>query len=60
MEILKRLLLRLKKGLLKDVLSASLTSNGYLRIFGKNFIKDMGFYVDKPKGGSKRKTLSRE
>ena len=47
-----------EKGLLKDVLSPSnnwLTPNGYLRIFGKNFIKDMGFDVDKPKGGAKSK-----
>ena len=27
----------------------------YLRIFGKKFIKDMGFDVDKPKSGTKRK-----
>ena len=32
-----------------------LTPNGYLKIFGKNFIKDMGFDVDKPKGGAKSK-----
>ena len=49
----------IEKGLLKDVLSPSnnwLTPNGYLRIFGKNFIKDMGFgIVDKPKGEAKSK-----
>ena len=47
-----------EKGLLKDVLSPLnnwLTPNGYLRIFGKNFIKDMGFDLDKPKGGAKGK-----
>ena len=32
-----------------------LTPNVYLRIFGKNFIKDMGFDVDNPKGGAKSK-----
>ena len=26
-----------------------------LHLFGKNFIKDMGFDVDKPKGGAKSK-----
>ena len=40
-----------EKGILKDVLSKSnnwLTPDGYLKIFGKGFIKDMGFDVDKP------------
>ena len=32
-----------------------LAPNVYLRIFGKKFIKDMGFDVDKPKGGAKSK-----
>ena len=32
-----------------------LTPNTYLGIFGKKFVKDMGFDVDKPKSGSKSK-----
>ena len=43
---------------LKDVLSPGnrwLAPNLYLRIFGKKFIKDMGFDVDKPKSGTKSK-----
>ena len=42
----------------KDVLSPGnrwLAPNVYLRIFGKKFIKDMGFDVDKLKGGAKSK-----
>ena len=31
------------------------STNAYLRIFGKKFIKDMGFDVDKPKSGTKSK-----
>ena len=47
-----------EKGTLKDFLSPGnrwLAPNVYLRIFGKKFIKDMGFDVDKPKGGVKSK-----
>ena len=47
-----------EKGTLEDVLSLGnrwLTSNSYLRIFGKKFMKDMGFDVDKPKSGTKSK-----
>ena len=53
-----RIILETEKGLLKDVLSLSndlITHNGYLKIFGKNFIRGMGFDVDKPKGGAKIK-----
>ena len=42
----------------KDILSPGnrwLAPNAYLRIFGKKFIKDMGFDVDKPKSGTKSK-----
>ena len=45
-------------GTLKDVLSPEnrwLDPNAYLRIFGKKFIKDMGFDVDKPKSGTESK-----
>ena len=47
-----------ESGTLKDVLSPSnrwITLNTYLRIFGKKFMKDMGFDVDKPKSGAKSK-----
>ena len=47
-----------ESGTLKDVLSPGnrwLTPNVYLRIFGKKFMKDMGFDVDKPKSGAKSK-----
>ena len=42
----------------KDILSPGnrwLEPNTYLRIFGKKFVKDMGFDVDKPKTGTKSK-----
>ena len=45
-------------GTYKDILSPGnrwLASNAYLRIFGKKFMKDMGFNVDKPKSGTKSK-----
>ena len=47
-----------ERGAFKDVLSPGnrwLAADVYLRIFGKKFIKDMGFDVDKPKGGAKSK-----
>ena len=47
-----------ESGTLKDVLSPGnrwLTPNAYLRIFGKKFMKDMGFDVNKPKSGAKSK-----
>ena len=42
----------------KDILSPGnrwLEPNTYLRIFGKKFVKDMGFDVDKPRTGTKSK-----
>ena len=45
-------------GTYKDILSLGnrwLAPNAYLRIFGKKFMKDMGFDVDKPKSGTKSK-----
>ena len=39
---------------LKDILSPTnrwLVPNAYLRIFGKKFMKDIGFDMDKPKSG---------
>ena len=47
-----------ESGTYKDILSPEnrwLAPNAYLRIFGKKFIKDMGFDVDKPKSGTKSK-----
>ena len=47
-----------ESGTYKDILSPAnkwLAPNAYLRIFGKKFIKDMGFDVNKPKSGTKSK-----
>ena len=47
-----------ESGTFKDILSPGnrwLAPNAYLRIFGKRFIKDMGFNVDKPKSDAKGK-----
>ena len=43
---------------LRDILSPTnrwLVPNAYLRIFGKKFMKDIGFDVDRPKSGTKSK-----
>ena len=45
-------------GTYKDILSPGnrwLAPNPYLRIFGKKFMKDIGFDADKPKSGTKSK-----
>ena len=42
----------------KDILSPTnrwLVPDAYLRIFGKKFMKDIGFDADKPKSGTKSK-----
>ena len=47
-----------ESGTYKDILTPTnrwLVPNAYLRIFGKKFMKDIGFDVDKPKSGTKRK-----
>ena len=47
-----------ESGTYADIISPTnkwLTPNAYLRIFGKKFIKDMGFDSDKPKSGTKSK-----
>ena len=47
-----------ESGTYKDVLSPTnkwLAPNTYLRIFGKKFMKDIGFDADKPKSGTKIK-----
>ena len=43
---------------LKDILSPTnrwLAPNVYLKVFGKKFMKDIGFDADKPKSGTKSK-----
>ena len=47
-----------ESGVFKDILSPSnrwLVPDAYLRIFGKKFMKDMSFDVNKPKIGTKSK-----
>ena len=47
-----------ERGTNKDILTPTnrwLVPNAYLRIFGKKFIKDMGFDVDKPRTDTKSK-----
>ena len=47
-----------ESGTYKDILSPTnrwLVPNAYLRIFGKKFMKNIGFDVDKPKSGTKSK-----
>ena len=47
-----------ESGTLKDILSTGNrwpVPDAYLRIFGKKFMKDIGFDVDKPKSGTKSK-----
>ena len=47
-----------ESGVFKDILSPGnrwLAPNANLRIFGKKFVKDMGFDVNKPKIGTKSK-----
>ena len=47
-----------ESGTYKDILSPGnrwLGPNTYLRIFGKKFVKDMGFDVDRPRTGTKSK-----
>ena len=47
-----------ESGTYKDILSSTnrwLGPNAYLKIFGKKFMKDMGFDVNKPRTGTKSK-----
>ena len=47
-----------ESGVYKDILLPGnrwIVPNAYLRIFGKKFVKDMGFDVNKPKTGTKSK-----
>ena len=48
-----------ERGTYKDILSPTnrwLAPNAYLKIFGKKFMKDIGFDSDKPKSGTKNGT----
>ena len=48
-----------ESGTHKDILSPTnrwLVPNAYLKIFGKKFMKDIGFNVNKPKSSTKSKT----
>ena len=50
-----------ESGTYKDILSPGnrwLEPNTYLRIFGKKFVKDMGFDVDRPRTGTNNKKRS--
>ena len=52
-----------ESGTYTDILSPRnrwLVPYAYLRIFGKKFIKDMSFNVDKPKSGTKSKIPKKE
>ena len=52
-----------ERGTYKDILSPTnrwLAPNKYLKIFGKKFMKDIGFDVDKPKSGTKSKIPKKE
>ena len=44
-----------ESGTYKSPTNKWLAPNAYLRIFGKKFMKDIGFDVDKPKSGTKSK-----
>ena len=47
-----------ESGTYKDILSSTnrwLVPNAYFKIFGKKFMKDIGFDADKPKSGTKSK-----
>ena len=47
-----------ESGTYKDILSPTnrwLVPNAYVRIFGKKFMKDIGFDAEKPKSGTKSK-----
>ena len=52
-----------ESGIYKDILSTTnrwLAPNAYLKIFGKKFIKDIGFDANKPKSGTKSKIPKKE
>ena len=52
-----------ESGRYKDILSPTnrwLVPNAYLRIFGKKFMKDIGFDADKPKSGTKKSKIPKK
>ena len=52
-----------ENGTYKDIVSPTnrwLVPNAYLRIFGKKFMKDIGFDANKPKSGTKSKIPKKE
>ena len=52
-----------ESGTYKDILSPGnrwLVPNAYLKIFGRKFMKDIGFDADKPKSGTKSKILKKK
>ena len=52
-----------ESGTYKNILSPTnrwLVPNAYLRIFGKKFMKDIGFDADKPESGTKSKIPKKE
>ena len=52
-----------ESGTYKDILTTTnrwLVPNAYLRTFGKKFMKDIGFDVNKPKSGTKSKIPKKE
>ena len=52
-----------ERGTYKDILSPTnrwLAPNAYLKIFGKKFMKEIGFDADKPKSGTKSKIPKKE
>ena len=52
-----------ERGTYKDILSPTnrwLAPDKYLKIFGKKFMKDIGFDADKPKSGTKSKIPKKE
>ena len=62
-KVLTRSLFKNESGTYKDILSPGnrwLVPNAYLRIFGRKFMKDIGFDADKPKSGTKSKIPKKE
>ena len=57
-EVTYKIVFKNDSGTYKDILSPTnrwLAPNVYLKIFGKKFLKDIGFDADKPKSGTKSK-----
>ena len=54
-EVAYKIAFKNESGTYKDILSPNgwLAPHAYLKIFGKKFMKDIGFDADKPKSGTK-------